>query len=113
MPELIEACQTAGVPLLATPTSTGTAIAKLTARLEFHLAERATVHGMLVDLLGLGVLILGESGIGKSECGLELIAAAIGWWPTTSWTSGGAPSRSSTAPAPRARASSWKCAASG
>jgi HPr kinase/phosphorylase len=74
VPELIEACQTAGVPLLATPTSTGTAIAKLTARLEFHLAERATVHGVLVDLLGLGVLILGESGIGKSECGLELIS---------------------------------------
>jgi HPr kinase/phosphorylase len=74
VPELVEACQNAGVPLLVTPTSTGTAIAKLTARLEFHLAERATVHGVLVDLLGLGVLILGESGIGKSECGLELIS---------------------------------------
>jgi HPr kinase/phosphorylase len=74
VPELADACQAAGVPLLVTPTSTGTAIAKLTARLEFHLAERASVHGVLVDLLGLGVLILGESGIGKSECGLELIS---------------------------------------
>jgi len=74
VPELVDACQTAGVPLLLTATSTGTAIAKLTARLEFHLADRATVHGVLVDLLGLGVLILGESGIGKSECGLELIS---------------------------------------
>jgi HPr kinase/phosphorylase len=72
--ELAEACERGGIPLLVTPTSTGTAIAKFTARLEFHLAERATVHGVLVDLLGLGVLILGESGIGKSECGLELVS---------------------------------------
>ena len=74
VPELADACQSASVPLLLTPTSTGTAIATLTARLEFHLAERATVHGVLIDLLGLGVLILGESGIGKSECGLELVS---------------------------------------
>jgi HPr kinase/phosphorylase len=73
VPELEEACDRSGIPLLVTPASTGTAIAKLTARLEFHLAERATVHGVLVDLLGLGVLILGESGIGKSECALELV----------------------------------------
>jgi HPr kinase/phosphorylase len=71
--ELVDACQRAGIPLLVTPTSTGTAIAKLTARLELHLAEHMTVHGVLVDLLGLGVLILGESGIGKSECALELV----------------------------------------
>lgn len=73
-PELVAACDAAGVPLLLTLTSTGTAIAKITARLEDHLAERITVHGTLVDLLGLGVLILGESGIGKSECALDLIA---------------------------------------
>ena len=72
--ELIAACDSAGVPLLVTPTSTGTAISKVTARLEDYLAERTTVHGTLVDLLGLGVLILGESGIGKSECALDLIA---------------------------------------
>ncbi len=72
--ELVDACERAGVPLLVTATSTGTAIAKITARLEEHLAERTTVHGTLVDLLGLGVLILGESGIGKSECALDLIA---------------------------------------
>jgi HPr kinase/phosphorylase len=72
--ELVEACDAAGVPLLLTPTSTGTAIAAITARLEEHLAERMTQHGTLVDLLGLGVLILGESGIGKSECALDLIA---------------------------------------
>ncbi len=74
VPELVAACDAAGVPLLVTPTSTGTAISKITARLEEHLADRTTVHGTLVDLLGLGVLILGESGIGKSECALDLIA---------------------------------------
>jgi HPr kinase/phosphorylase len=72
--ELIAACDAAGVPLLLTPISTGTAISRITVRLEEHLAERTTVHGTLVDLLGLGVLILGESGIGKSECALDLIA---------------------------------------
>ena len=72
--ELVDACDRAGVPLLVTPTSTGTAIAAITARLEEHLAERVSLHGTLVDLLGLGVLILGESGIGKSECALDLIA---------------------------------------
>jgi HPr kinase/phosphorylase len=72
--ELIDGCDRAQVPLLLTPTSTGTAISKITARLEEHLAERTTVHGTLVDLLGLGVLIIGDSGIGKSECALDLIA---------------------------------------
>ena len=71
--DLVAGCEAAGIPLLLTPTSTGTAIAAITARLEEHLAERMTQHGTLVDLLGLGVLILGESGIGKSECALDLI----------------------------------------
>ena len=72
--ELVAACEAAGVPLLLSAASTGTAIAQITARLEAHLAERTTVHGDLVDLLGLGVLILGESGIGKSECALDLVS---------------------------------------
>ena len=74
VPELVDACDEVGVPLLVTPTSTGTAISTITARLEDYLADRTTVHGTLVDLLSLGVLILGESGIGKSECALDLIA---------------------------------------
>ena len=74
VPELVDACDEVGVPLLVTPTATGTAISTITARLEDYLADRTTVHGTLVDLLSLGVLILGESGIGKSECALDLIA---------------------------------------
>lgn len=73
-PELIAVCDEEGLPLLRTPTATGTAIAQITARLEEHLAERTVVHGDLVDVLGLGVLIIGESGIGKSEGALELVA---------------------------------------
>jgi HPr kinase/phosphorylase len=72
--ELIEACDRDNVPLLVMTTPTGTAMAQVAARLDHHLAARTEVHGVLVDLLGLGVLIVGESGIGKSECGLELVS---------------------------------------
>ena len=68
----IEAEQ-AGLPLLKTPALTPTAIAKLTSILEDSLAERTVLHAVLMDILGLGVLIAGESGIGKSECALDLI----------------------------------------
>ena len=72
-PELLDACEAAGVPLLLMDAPTGIAMAQVSARLDQDLAEPMTVHGVLVDLLGLGVLIVGESGIGKSECGLELV----------------------------------------
>jgi HPr kinase/phosphorylase len=49
------------------------AIAKLTSILEDSLAERTIIHAVLLDILGLGVLIVGESAIGKSECALDLI----------------------------------------
>jgi HPr kinase/phosphorylase len=61
------------VPLLQTAVGTPAAIAKLSSLLEDHLAERETIHAVLMDILGLGVLIAGESGIGKSECALDLI----------------------------------------
>jgi HPr kinase/phosphorylase len=63
----------AKLPLLRTPVPTPTAIAKLGSILEDTLAERTTLHAVLMDVLGLGVLITGESGIGKSECALDLI----------------------------------------
>ena len=61
------------MPLLTTPVPTPIAIAKLTALLEDSLAERTVMHAVLMDILGLGVLIVGESGIGKSECALDLV----------------------------------------
>ena len=71
--ELADACTRERVPLLLMTAPTGVAMAQVSARLDHHLAERLTVHGVLMDILGLGVLLTGESGIGKSECGLELV----------------------------------------
>jgi HPr kinase/phosphorylase len=71
--ELVPEAERARLPLLRTPTSTPTAIAKLSSLLEDSLAARTVIHGVLMDILGLGVLIIGDSGIGKSECALDLI----------------------------------------
>ena len=71
--ELLVEAERARLPLLKTPVATPTAIAKLTSILEDSLAERTMMHAVLMDILGLGVLIVGESGIGKSECALDLI----------------------------------------
>jgi HPr kinase/phosphorylase len=71
--ELLGETERSGVPLLQTPVVTPTAIAKLGAILEDALAERTLAHAVLIDILGLGVLLTGESGIGKSECALDLI----------------------------------------
>ncbi len=72
-PDLVVAAERAGVPLLGTSVPTPFAIAKVTALLEDTLADRIVVHAVLMDILGLGVLIVGESGIGKSECALDLV----------------------------------------
>ena len=72
-PEVPVVAEQAGLPLLKTSVTTPAAIAKLTSILEDSLAERTVMHAVLLDILGLGVLIVGESGIGKSECALDLI----------------------------------------
>ena len=72
-PDLAVEAERAGVPLLTTAVGTATAIGKLTALLEDRLAVREVIHGVLLDVLGLGVLLVGESGIGKSECALDLV----------------------------------------
>jgi HPr kinase/phosphorylase len=71
--EALTEADRASVPLLRTKTATPDAISKLSALLDTHLAPRGTVHGVLMDILGLGVLMVGESGIGKSECALDLV----------------------------------------
>jgi HPr kinase/phosphorylase len=72
-PELSIECERAKLPLLRTSLSTLRTMARLTAVLEDRLAAREIVHGVLLDILGLGVLVIGESGIGKSECALDLV----------------------------------------
>lgn len=72
-PELIEACDEADVPLLQTPQNTSVFISRVETWLEDRLAPRTVMHAVLVEVFGVGVLILGKSGIGKSESALELI----------------------------------------
>ena len=71
--DLILESERARLPLLKTPIATPLAIAKLSSMLEDSLADHLMMHAVLMDILGLGVLITGESGIGKSECALDLI----------------------------------------
>jgi HPr kinase/phosphorylase len=71
--ETIAEADRAGVPLLRSRTPTPDAISRLSAVLDAYLAARGMVHGVLMDILGLGVLVIGESGIGKSECALDLV----------------------------------------
>ncbi len=62
------------IPLFKSALSSATFIDKLNKYLEERLAPRAIVNGVLVDVLGIGIVIKGESGIGKSECALDLVS---------------------------------------
>jgi len=75
---LVSMCERAQIPLFATHESAGFVIDVLRAYLSRHFAERTSVHGVFMDILGVGVLITGESGLGKSELGLELISRGHG-----------------------------------
>ncbi|MFA6092383.1 MAG: HPr(Ser) kinase/phosphatase [Elusimicrobiota bacterium] len=70
---LAQTCKRFKVPLLRTALDTAAFIGELSALLENRLSPVIHVHGVLVDVYGLGVLIQGEAGIGKSECALELV----------------------------------------
>ncbi len=72
-PELIETAKIHRVPLLRTEESTSDFMAALIASLNVYLAPTITRHGVLVEVYGEGVLLLGDSGVGKSETAIELI----------------------------------------
>ena len=76
--KLVAMCDRADIPLFATGESAGHVIDVVRAYLSQHFAERTTRHGVFMDILGVGVLITGESGLGKSELGLELISRGHG-----------------------------------
>ena len=71
--DMVEAGRKYGVPIMSTPMETSRFNAELSRWLNVELAPCITRHGVLVDVYGEGVLIMGESGIGKSEAALELI----------------------------------------
>jgi HPr kinase/phosphorylase len=72
-PLLRETADRLGVPLLRTPLVSSAAIDQIQKYLELQLAPTASIHAVLMDVLGIGVLLLGKSGIGKSEAALDLI----------------------------------------
>ena len=77
-PALVSMCERAQIPMFATRESSAFVIDVLRAYLSKHFADRTTMHGVFMDILGMGVLITGDSGLGKSELGLELISRGHG-----------------------------------
>ena len=75
---MVAMCDRADIPLFVTAESAGHVIDVMRGALAQHFAERTTRHGVFMDILGLGVLLTGESGLGKSELGLELISRGHG-----------------------------------
>lgn len=72
-PEMLELAPNYEIPILRTDESTSVFIAKLLAFLNLQLAPRITRHGVLIEIYGEGVMIMGESGVGKSETAVELV----------------------------------------
>lgn len=71
--KVVEIALQHGVPILRSPKTTSTFMAELIRYMRHSLAPRISIHGVFVDVYGEGVLIMGESGVGKSEVALELI----------------------------------------
>ncbi len=76
--ELREACEKTGTPLFASPKSCSAVIDQLRHYLARKLADTTSLHGVFMDVLGMGVMITGDSGSGKSELALELISRGHG-----------------------------------
>ncbi len=75
---LIDACEQDGLPMLRSPLPAAEVIGALRYWLSKASAESTSMHGVFMDVLGMGVLISGESGLGKSELALELISRGHG-----------------------------------
>ncbi|TMW72407.1 HPr(Ser) kinase/phosphatase [Alteribacter natronophilus] len=71
--ELIEAANEVGVPILISKMTTTRLSSQLTNYLEIQLAPMTAIHGVLIDIYGIGVMITGSSGVGKSETALDLV----------------------------------------
>ena len=72
-PELLEIANEKGVPVFSTRLSTTEFINRISVYLDNLFAPHTTIHGTLVDVYGVGLLYTGKSGVGKSECALDLV----------------------------------------
>jgi HPr kinase/phosphorylase len=70
---LMDTAREGGIAVLGSPLMSSTFISRITRRLEELLAPTASIHGVLVDVLGVGLLLIGRSGVGKSEAALDLV----------------------------------------
>jgi len=70
---MLTAAEATGTPLFVSPSRSSRTINAVHAVLDDRLAPQSQLHGVLVDVFGVGLLLLGKSGIGKSECALELV----------------------------------------
>lgn len=73
MPELLDCAEESHTPLLLSNERSSATIMAIHALLDDRLAPRVRLHGVLVDVFGVGLLLMGSSGIGKSECALDLV----------------------------------------
>ena len=71
--EFVRECENHSIPLFRTDSMSSTTITRITYFLEETMAPRITIHGGLLDVYGIGLLLLGDSGVGKSECALDLV----------------------------------------
>lgn len=77
-PQVVDACVQSGTPLIRSPKPCSAVIDLLRSYLSARLADTVSLHGVFMDVFGMGVLITGDSGVGKSELALELISRGHG-----------------------------------
>jgi len=70
---LVEQCNAHNIPLMTTRLLTSTFVNRITRFLEENLAATTCIHGVMLDVFGVGILMIGKSGIGKSESALDLV----------------------------------------
>lgn len=113
MPGLQAICEATRTPLFKSPKACSAVIDLLHLYLARRFADTVSAHGVFMDVFGMGVLITGDSGIGKSELALELVSRGHSWLPTTLSNSRGRLLRPSKAVVRECSRIIWRCADSG